>query len=189
MARLALKPLNALGGNDLERSSFNGIEITEKYLNSLASIGCSEPLLKNFSKKLKSIFDIKVPGPGKSVASQKVRVSWTAQGQWFIESEEVFSQGFDIYLLEKLGKEFVVTDQSDGWVKFSLSGDNILKALEKCIMLDLYKMTGGSFSRCSLEHIGVYLLCERAKRDFLIYGPRSSANSLHRALIQASISV
>ena len=91
MARLALKPLNALGGNDLERSSFNGIEITEKYLNSLASIGCSEPLLKNFSKKLKSIFDIKVPGPGKSVASQKVRVSWTAQGQWFIESEEVFS--------------------------------------------------------------------------------------------------
>ena len=189
MAKLALKPLNALGGNDLERSSFNGIEITEKYLNSLASIGCSEPLLKNFSKKLKSIFDIEVPGPGKSVASQKVRVSWTAQGQWFIESDEVFSQGFDSYLLEKLGKEFMVTDQSDGWVKFSLSGDNILKALEKCIMLDLYKMTGGSFSRCSLEHIGVYLLCERAKRDFLIYGPRSSANSLHHALIQASISV
>ena len=72
--------------------------------------------------------------------------------------------------------------------QFSLSGDNILKALEKCIMLDLYKMPGGSFSRCSLEHIGVYLLCERAKRDFLIYGPRSSANSLHHALIQASIS-
>ena len=188
MARLALKPLNALGGKDLERSSFNGIEITEKHLNSLASIGCSGPLLKNFSKKLKSIFDIEVPGPGKSIASQKVRVSWTAQGQWFIESDEVFSQGFDIYLLEKLGKGFAVTDQSDGWVKFSLSGDNILKALEKCIMLDLYKMPGGSFSRCSLEHIGVYLLCERAKRDFLIYGPRSSANSLHHALIQASIS-
>ena len=188
MARFALKPLNALGGYDLERSSFNGIEISEKYLNSLASIGCSGPLLKNLSKKLKSTFDIEVPGPGKSVASQKVRVSWTAQGQWFIESDKVFPQGFDIYLLEKLGKEFAITDQSDGWVKFSLSGDNLLKALEKCIMLDLYKMVGGAFSRCSLEHIGVYLLCERNKKDFLIYGPRSSAKSLHHALIQASIS-
>ncbi|MFL2827567.1 MAG: sarcosine oxidase subunit gamma [Paracoccaceae bacterium] len=189
MVRLALKPLNALGGKDLERSSFNGIEITEKHLNSLASIGCSGPLLKNFSKKLKSIFDIQVPGPGKSTASQKVRVSWTAQGQWFIESHQVFSQGFDIYLIKKLGKEFAVADQSDGWVRFSLSGDNVLKALEKCIMLDLYKMSAGSFSRCSLEHIGVYLLCKRASKDFLIYGPRSSAKSLHHALIQASISV
>ena len=189
MAKLALKPLNALGGKSLESSSFNGIEIAEKNVNSLASISCSGPLLKNLSKKLKSIFDIQVPGPGKSIATQKVRVSWTGQGQWFIESTEVFSQGFDHYLLEKLGKGFAVTDQSDGWVKFSLSGDNILKALEKCIMLDLYKMPGGSFSRCSLEHIGVYLLCERAKKDFLIYGPRSSANSLHHALTQASISV
>ena len=50
MARLALKPLNALGGKILESKSFNGIKITEENLNSLASIGCSSLMLNSLSK-------------------------------------------------------------------------------------------------------------------------------------------
>ncbi len=189
MVNLTLKPLNAIGGKDLESNSINGIKISEENVISLASIGCSSKLFKSLSRKMKTKFNVSVPGPGKSLINQKIRVSWTAQGQWFLESPDAFNQGFANYLVEKLGKDFAITEQSDGWVKVSISGETVLKVLEKCIILDLNKMSDGSFSRCSLDHIGVYLLCERVKKSFVIYGPRSSAKSLHHALIQAAYSL
>ena len=189
MAKSNLKALTPFGMEKLQKSFINGININEEEIKALASIACSPSMYNLLSRKLKATFSMQTPSSGHSIFKYNNRLSWTAQGQWFLESAKTFDQGFDLYLKENLGKEFAITDQTHGWIKFSLSGSFVLKALEKCIMLDVHEMTTGAFNRCALEHIGVYILCHKAKYKFSIYGPRSSAQSLYHSLIQAIKSI
>ena len=189
MARSDMKALTPFGIKHVKKRFINGININEEEIKALASIGCSGSLHKVLSRKLKKTFNMQTPNPGQSVSENNNRLCWTAQGQWILESDKTFSQGFDAYLIENLGKEFAITDQTSGWIKFSLSGNHVLTVLERCIMLDVHEMTAGAFNRCSMEHIGIYLLCEKAKYEFSIYGPRSFAQSLYHSLTQAIKSI
>ena len=189
MDKITLKASNALGMQYLQAISVNHVVINENEINSLISIGCPLSSLSQFSRKLKSIFKIKIPEPGNSVIAGDYRLSWAAQGQWYLESGETFVKGFDKYVIKNFGGNFAITDQSDGWAKFSIYGLNVLRALEKCTMLNIYKMPENTFTRCSLEHIGVYLLCEEYNKKFVIYAPRSFAESLYHSLIEAAKSI
>ena len=46
------------------------------------------------------------------------RLSWAAQGQWYLESGETFVKGFDKYVIKNFGGNFAITDQADGWQNF-----------------------------------------------------------------------
>jgi sarcosine oxidase subunit gamma len=64
----------------------------------------------------------------------------------------------------------------------------LVRVLERLSNFDLARAAPGAATRTMLEHLGCYLI----KRDELlvtIYGPRSSAQSLHHALVVAAKSV
>ena len=67
MDKFTLKASNALGMQYLQALSVNQVVINENEIKSLVSISCPFSSLSQFSRKLKSIFKIKIPEPGNSV--------------------------------------------------------------------------------------------------------------------------
>jgi len=50
-------------------------------------------------------------------------------------------------------------------------------------------MAQGQVTRTRLEHLGCFLICRTKNSHFSVFGPRSSAGSLHHALTVAATSV
>ncbi|NBB99072.1 MAG: sarcosine oxidase subunit gamma, partial [Alphaproteobacteria bacterium] len=77
-----------------------------------------------------------------------------------------------------------VTEQTDAWVRFDLSGDALAEILARLTNLDLATLPARFVRRTVMEHVGGYLV--RRGAGYSVYGPRSSAGSLHHALAQAA---
>ena len=82
-----------------------------------------------------------------------------------------------------------VTEQNDGLVRFDIGGDLAVPLLERLCPANSRAMQSGAIVRAAIEHLGCFVLCHTARRQFSILGPRSSAASLHHALLTAARSV
>lgn len=82
-----------------------------------------------------------------------------------------------------------VTEQTDGWVRFDLQGPRCCDALERLCNVNTRTMPSAHVTRTLLEHLGCFLICRTHQTHFSIFGPRSSAGSLHHALLIAAKSV
>jgi sarcosine oxidase, subunit gamma len=78
-----------------------------------------------------------------------------------------------------------LTEQTDGWVRFDVTGPNLPQLFERLCSYDLRAHTPGSATRTVIEHLGCYVVL-RATDLVSVIGPRSSAHSLHHALITAA---
>ena len=86
------------------------------------------------------------------------------------------------------GDSASITEQTDAWVRFDVSGTRLPALFERLCSFDLRSNGAGSATRTVIEHLGCYLI-RRADTVLTLYGPRSSAQSLHHALTTAARSV
>lgn len=109
---------------------------------------------------------------------------WAGPEQWMVEAPHDTHEDLATQVKSAIGSAASVTEQTDAWVRFDLAGANIQAVLELLCQLDLRILTKGTAARSSIHHIGCFVLC-RSSDHYSLYGPRSSAKSLHHAILTA----
>lgn len=174
-----LKPLTPLGHTTPQTDTIGPITITENTTIALASLATRRGRDEDVARAAKAL-NITLPTPGH--ASENAL--WLSPGQWMIEAPFASHEDIVAYLKPVFGDAASFTEQTDAWVRFDLTGDNLHGLFERLSNLDTRAMKPGDGTRTVIEHLGCYVIC---KADgFTILGPRSSAKSLHHALITGS---
>jgi heterotetrameric sarcosine oxidase gamma subunit len=126
---------------------------------------------KAAAKGLKTL-GLTFPDPGTFTAKGPARLVWTGR-------EQAFLMGVPAPALEGAA----VTDQSDGWAGFSLSGAGAEAALARLIALDLRvsAFPVGRATRAGLNHLALILLRTEAEA-FVLFTFRSMARTASHEL-------
>nr|WP_254429722.1 sarcosine oxidase subunit gamma [Ruegeria atlantica] len=135
------------------------------------------------SKALAKLIGAPTPDVGQH-AGETITAFWAGPDQWMIEAPFETHEDLADQVKSAMGDTASVTEQTDGWTRFDLNGDQIPAVLELLCMLDLRKFDAGCVARCSIHHVGCFVLC-RSPESCSVYGPRSSAGSLHHAIVAA----
>ena len=181
----SLKAITALGGNEAQVDTVHGLTITECPDWAIASVetcmGNEKPLATAFKKAM----GMALPKPSKSNGKGGITVFWTGPNQYFVEAPIADNEMLADALADALKQTASITEQTDGWVRFDVQGAGCSDVFERLCILDTRAMTKGAVSRTSLEHSGCFILC-RTHAYFSVYGPRSTAVSLHHGLVTAA---
>lgn len=181
-----LKYLTPLGGTSPRIDDLAGLRIVENPGIALASIACRLRREVEFAKAAERFFGFAMPGPGKVAGRTPYNAIWTAADQWLVEAP--FDSHEDIAHIVKdgFGDAASVTEQTDGWVRLDLEGTGVVATFERICPLDIGRMPADTASRTLIEHLGCIVVCRAAGLRFTVLGPRSSAASLHHALLAAA---
>lgn len=179
-----LPPLTALGGSTAVKDTISPVTIQESPDWALASVAARLGQEDTCNSALADILGAPLPGIAAHVQGDSISAFWTGPHIWMIEAPYHSHEDLAATLKARLGDCASVTEQSDAWVRFDISGDGLEHLFERLCNLDLAKRATGTARRTVIEHLGCYVIC-RAEGVHL-YGPRSSAKSLHHALINAA---
>ncbi len=109
---------------------------------------------------------------------------WSGPDQWMIEAPFATHEDLAAQTKHSMGDAVSVTEQTDAWVRFDLSGTGVLSVMELLSALDTKNMEPGQAARSPIHHLGCFVL-RRGPEAFSLYGPRASAQSLHHAIVTA----
>lgn len=184
-----LAALTPLGGATAETETIGAVQIAEITDRALASVTCRAGQAKPFAIAAKKLFGGAMPDPGHWTAGDPFGLIWTGPDQWFAEAP--FASHEDIARLIKagLGDTASVTEQTDGWVRFDVTGATVVDLLERLCPVPVRRMQTGAATRTLLEHMGCFVICRTTAQAFSLIAPRSFAGSLHHALTAAARSV
>ena len=188
----SLQAVTPLGATTPVVDEINGFTMTEVVDRTLASVAARKGQDKAVAKSLAKWIDAPAPGAGAfggSMAKTKAAAIWMAPGQWMLDipfKSALLKTHDDIIALaeDALGPKASLTDQSDAWCRFEITGGQIDRLCSLLCAVDMRSFGAGGATRCSMEHIGVILVRVSATKIHVM-GPRSSARSLHHAIITA----
>ena len=181
-----LAALTPLGHAEPRTEVIGPFTITERVDTALASLALRHGREAEVRRAAKAA-GIPLPEPGR-YASAKMSAFWLAPDMWMIEAP--FSRHEDIrgHLLQVFDTAASITEQTDAWVRFDLSGATLTSLMERLCNVDLARITEGAATRTVIDHLGCYIIKHSTTR-ITIYGPRSSAQTLHHALSVTAKSV
>ena len=174
-----LKPLTPLGHATPQTDTVGPVTISENTSIALATLATRKGREADVAKATNAL-NIALPGPGRASET----ALWLSPDQWLIEAPFATHEDIVAYLKPAFKDAASVTEQSDAWVRFDLTGPNLHAVFELLCNLDTRAMQPGHATRTVIEHLGCYVTCR--SHGFTILGPRSSAKSLHHALITAA---
>ena len=105
-----------------------------------------------------------------------------------IEAPFATHENIRAHLLTIFGDAASITEQTDAWVRFDLTAPDLPSLMERLTNVDLRTAAVNTASRTVIDHLGCYLI-KRSATEITLYGPRSSAQSLHHALTSAAQSL
>ncbi len=174
-----LKPLTPLGNASPQTDTIGPVTITENTSVALASLATRKGRKADVAKAANSL-KLTLPAPGH--ASENAL--WLAPDQWLIEAPFATHEDIAAYLKPAFKDAASITEQTDAWVRFDMTGPDLHPLMERLCNLDTRVMHVGQATRTVIDHLGCYVIF---KTDSLtLLGPRSSAKSLHHALITAA---
>lgn len=178
-----LKPFSPLG-HDVPRTDKAGpvtiAEVTSTALASLATRAGRSRDVSTVAKKL----GLKLPGPGKAAAGTPFASFWLGPDQWMVEAPYETHEDLAAHLRTSFADAASITEQTDAWVRFDLTSPDLAPLFERLCAVDTRGMQPGDATRTLIEHLGTYVI--KREDRMTILGPRSSAASLHHALITAA---
>ena len=127
---------------------------------------------------------IPLPGPG-AHGSATLAAFWLAPEMWMVEAPFASHEDIRAHLVQVFGDAASITEQTDAWVRFDLTSDHLPALLERLCNVDLARAAPGHATRTVIDHLGCYLI-KHSAREITLYGPRSSAETLHHALTVAA---
>lgn len=174
MSEYALIRKSGLGLSAPTSDEWEGFSIEELENDSKFWMSTRGELTK-LNSALKKSFSCELPDAGRFTHGPSSANPWCIAsvnfGQWFVTG----GSGKIPASIQKLAE---ITDQSDGWVGWRLSGIQVRTVLEKLIGLDLHATVfpSGSAARAPVERMMAILLCEDASTGvFTLYSQRSFA--------------
>lgn len=189
MAKHHLHSLTPLGAKEPVMVEVAGTKITEMVDIALASIAARYGHEADCQNALAKMIGAPAPDVGKISGSGRpggdVAAFWTGPDQWFVQAP--FGEYEEIAALcaAEFGPSASVVELTDGWCRFALAGPDMRRVLSLLCAIDIRGLAPGDASRTVIEHVGCFVLCT-APDEVHILGPRSSAGSLHHALIAAA---
>lgn len=183
---LNLKPITALGAEVPQVDSFDGLEIAERADFALASLAARQGEEVLCATKAQAYLGFDLPQPGQGSLAAPFSAFWMGPDQWMIAAPHDSHEDLASHLKQALGESASVSEQTDGWCRFDLSGAGLQAVLERLCNADLASMAAGEARRVRLEHLGCFIWCLEPSQSVAILGPRSSAASLHHALVGAA---
>lgn len=183
MAEAALETITALGARAPRTDRIGEVMIAENPDVALASVTGR----RGHDLAASEALAVALPGPGgHATGAEGMGALWLAPGSWMIEAP--LRRGDDLAARVKaaVGAAASVTDQTDAWICFDIDAADAGSLFERLCPLDTRRMDSGSCSRSIIEHIGCLVVCRDRNQRFSILGPRSSAGSLHHALVAAA---
>ena len=183
----SLTAMTALGGNAARDEVIGGIRISEVADTDLASMavrrGGGGDVETAAAKMLGGL-----PAAGGSLSKGGDSIIWMGVDQYLVEAapDTGSRKSAATRLAAALGAAASVTDQSDAYVRFDLEGDRVADMLARLSAADNAGMDAGAAVRTPIHHMLCLLICREPGQRFTVYGPRSSAASLHHALTAAA---
>ena len=175
----------ALGGTEAQIDTIAGLTITECPYWAIASVAARSNSEKPMATAFKKAMGFGLPKPMQSTGKDGVTAFWIGPDQYFIEAPIADNELLADTLATTLKQTASITEQTGGWVRFDVAGSGCSDVFERLCILDTRTMDEGAVSRTSLEHSGCFILCRKSDH-FSVYGPRSTAGSIHHALVTAA---
>ena len=182
-----LIPITALGGMAPRVDMVTDVTLAEVPDVALASVAARLGKEAACAKMLKALLGAAAPGPGRATAGKDYAALWMGPEQWML------SAGFDTHediaaqIKAQLTDTASVTEQTDAWTCFDLTGSRINAVLELLCNINLTQFVTGDATRTSIHHLGCFVICTEAGQSVRILGPRASAGSLHHAVTTAMV--
>jgi sarcosine oxidase subunit gamma len=124
---------------------------------------------------------VPLPPPARAQDGTPWGAFWLSPGQWMVEAPFASHEDIVVRLKPLFGPTASITEQTDAWVRFDVTGADLPHLFERLCNVDLADAPDGFATRTVIEHLGCYLIRRSADRVVLL-GPRSSAESLFHAL-------
>ena len=182
-----LHSLTALGHAAPETVEIGPYRIVERSDVALASVATRKGRAADVATAAKAL-SVPLPDPARWVDGTPFAGFWVAPEMWFVEAPFASHEDIVAHLKPAFGDAASVTEQTDAWVRFDLSGAGLPALLERLSNVDLAHVPDGYATRTVIEHLGCYLI-KRNAGEVTLYGARSSAGSLLHALETAARSV
>ena len=184
MADHRLKPITPLGHDAPHSVTLGPVTISEVTHTALASLAAR----LGEGKAVTDIADaagIPLPPPGKAAQGATYAAFWLSPELWMIEAPFATHEDIVAILKPHFGEAASLTEQTDAWARFDVTGDDLPAMFERLCAFDLRAHGPGAATRTVIEHLGCYVVI-RAPGHLSVIGPRSSAASLFHALETAA---
>ncbi len=188
MVEHQLKSLLPLSTATPRVERFDGLCIVETAGLALASLAGRRGRTDELDRACWSLFGVAMPAPGRVASGPLYSVIWTGPEQWFVEAPLATHEDIARILKDKIRDAGSVTEQTDGWARFELTGPRACDVLERLCALNVRRMQTGDASRTLIDHLGCLVICRSQSQQFSVLGLRSAARSLHHALVTAAAS-
>ena len=181
-----LKAITPLSAVEPKISTFASLTIAEVADRALASVSMRLGHEGEFSKRAQEVLRFDLPQPGLSTTDTEFSALWIGPDSWMVDAAYGSHENLAVEIKSVMQETASVVEQTDGWCRFDVTGAMCCDLFERLCNADIRVMQSGATTRCSIHHIGCYLWCHEAGTSFSVLGPRSSAGSLHHALIEAA---
>jgi len=180
----SLKSLTPLGHAAAETVTVGPVTIVENVAVALASLASRRDREAEVAS-IAAAAGIVLPGPGQATSGAVYGALWLGPEQWMVEAPFASHEDIVAILKPLFGEAASITEQTDAWVRFDLTAADLPALFERLCGFDLRRNGPGAATRTVIEHLGCYVV-RRAETEVSVIGPRSSAHSLHHALITAA---
>lgn len=184
-----LKAVSPLGGLEPRADAFNGFLIREVTDRALASLAARQGQADAMQSAAQSYLGGALPAAASWSESGAFAAWWMGPDLWMISAPHDSHELMAGELKQAVGDAGSVVEQTDGWCRFDIEGPRCFDVLERLCNANVRAGKPGDATRTSMEHLGVFLLCQEPGQKYAVVGPRSSAASLHHALVAAAKSV
>ena len=184
MADHRLKPITPLGHATPHSVTLGPVTITEVTDTALASLAIRHGEGKAVAD-IAETAGIPLPSPGKAAKAGTYAAFWLSPEMWMIEAPFATHEDVVAILKPHFGETASLTEQTDAWARFDVTGADLPWMFERLCTFDLRAHGPGSATRTVIEHLGCYVVI-RAEGHLSVIGPRSSAASLFHALETAA---
>lgn len=180
-----LAPLTPLGASAPHCDDIGPLRIAETPDWALASVSARLGQEASCKPALAALIGAAPPDIARYTRGTPVNAFWIGPHSWMLEAPYASHADLAAQAKAGLGDCASVTDQSDAWVRFDLTGEGIARVMERLCNLDFAAMEPDTVRRSVIAHIGCHVIGHDSAHVTL-YGPRSSAQSLHHALVTAA---
>lgn len=178
-----LTPLTPLGGTAPSVDHIGSVTITEVTDRALASVAQRKG--GDVSKGFKVLGFKAAPGVCEMVEANGSMAWWMGPDQWMVDAAFDQSGIWSTQVKKAMGDTASVTDQSEGFCRFDLTGEGCVDLLQRLCGLDVAKMEPGAAQRTQLHHMACVVICTDA--GWRVLGAHSAAGSLHHALLEVAV--
>lgn len=178
-----LTPLTPLGGTSPRVDTLGSVTITEVTDRAMASVAGRKGA--DVTEGFKALGFAVAPDVCAMAEANGSRAWWMGPDQYMVDAAFDQSGLWAAKVKDAMGDAASVTDQSEGFCRFDLTGEGCVDLLQRLCGLDSETMQPGSAQRTQLHHTGCVVI--RTEAGWSVLGAHSSAGSLHHALLEVAV--